>query len=562
MGVALAKAAAVKLAALGWVVACVYLLAAPYAWLAAGVGLAAMVWWLVRAVAHPRSQFFLPVAWRGKGNTGAIALTFDDGPDPEVTPKILALLKAYDAKATFFVLGSRAAEHPALVQHIIAEGHEIGTHTMSHRVRFHVGRAAYIHREIVEAVRVVGEIIGKTPLLFRPPQGLRSPLVADGLRALPQLQCISWTARGRDSLRTTSEAIMRRLRGSLAPGAILVLHDGCGLGGGADRAPTLEALRELLEACRAKALRCETVGSLTGLAPYASDALRAARDPALDRLCFPWRDTLPWPVYALYRTLRALLVLSSFAFFWLGAVLCAWLALPMVWLWPGTRAQKLGRCQRVIRRCFSLFHGYMRVCRLVDVVPLGPLPPPAEPTRGRILVANHTTLIDMTAIIATYPNVICVAKSSYANSALVGRVLRLAGFVAAGTDLHGHHDMLAQCAERLRLGFDVLIFPEGTRSPPGGLQPFHRGAFEIACKNAVEVVHLHMTASPPALSKGLPFWRHPDRVCRLAIRPATVVEPEQFQGNSRAMARAAEAQFREYLALPSVSIVGSRSELR
>lgn len=539
---------------IGWVALCLLCvggaLGVALSTLGAGLGLA----WLVWAVASPTSNVFLPVVWRGPPDRRAVALTFDDGPDPEVTPRVLALLRAYQAKATFFVVGERAARHPDLLRAMVEEGHEVGTHTMHHRVRFHLSSTANVRREIIAGIQSVRAIIGRTPLLFRPPQGLRSPLAADAIAGLSGVTCVTWTARGLDSLPTTAKAVIGRLESALRPGAILTMHDGRGLGGGHDREPTVTALEALLVACRERQLRCETVSEVAGRASYGAADHDRAWDDWLGRQRYPWAGTVPFPLYWLYRAMRTALVASAFAFFWIGAVGCAWLALPMAWLWPGSKADRLWRGQRLLRTCFRVFHAYMRLCRLVEVrvedAGGGAAP---QRTQGRVLVANHTTLVDMTAIVSALPGVVCVAKSGYANNALMGRVLRLAGFVAAGEDLQGHADMLAQCAERLRMGFDVLVFPEGTRSPPGSLHRFRRGAFEVACRTGASVGLIFMQAVPSALTKGLPFWRHPDQRCRLTISLKRIVEPVEFQMDSRALLRAVEANFREYLDAVPVS---------
>src|SRR5262249_41962590 len=130
------------------------------------------------ALAHARSQFFMPVVYRATTRERAVALTFDDGPDPVVTPAILDLLAQHGARATFFVVGSRAAEQPDLIRRIHAAGHTIGTHTQNHRLGFHFGWGATVRREIEEAFAVVERLVPERPSLFRPPHGVRSPWFA------------------------------------------------------------------------------------------------------------------------------------------------------------------------------------------------------------------------------------------------------------------------------------------------------------------------------------------------------------------------------------------------
>lgn len=224
-------------------------------WIIAAIALAT-VGFFAYAIAAPSSQFFAPVVYRLPQADRAVALTFDDGPDPVVTPRILDLLQSHGAQATFFVVGERAARHPELVRRMRDEGHTVGTHTQHHRLRFHFAGPASICREIHAGVDVVGGILAQRPTLFRPPQGLRTPLFSSAWRTIRGLTCVTWSVRGLDSLPTTASAIIRRIEPRLEPGAIIALHDGTGLGGGSDREPTIAALPVLLAACQRRGLRC------------------------------------------------------------------------------------------------------------------------------------------------------------------------------------------------------------------------------------------------------------------------------------------------------------------
>ena len=117
--------------------------------------------------------------------------------------------------------------------------------------------------------------------------------------------------------------------------------------------------------------------------------------------------------------------------------------------------------------------------------------------------------------------------------------------------------MLDACEERLAKGFDVLVFPEGTRSVPGSLHPFRRGAFEVACRSKANMVLLELAANPPALTKGVPFWAFPDARVAHTIAVVRVVSPESFGYKSRTMCRAVELIFRERLGLSADARVRS-----
>jgi peptidoglycan/xylan/chitin deacetylase (PgdA/CDA1 family) len=226
-----------------------------------------MIGFLSYAIAHPSSQFFVPVVSRLLAHEPIVALTFDDGPDPVVTPQVLDVLGAHGARATFFVLGERAARHPELIRRMHREGHTVGTHTQRHRLWFHFGGPTYVRREIEDAVAVVARILPARPTLFRPPQGLRTPTFAAGWGRTRGLTCVTWSVRGLDSRATTAQAIARRVTRRLEPGAIVTLHDGTGLGGTADRAPTLAALATILAECKTRGLRCVALGEREGEVP-------------------------------------------------------------------------------------------------------------------------------------------------------------------------------------------------------------------------------------------------------------------------------------------------------
>ena len=259
------KAFAAKTPALAAAAAAAWLL--PPGWAAPAIAAiaAALVGFFVYAIAHPSSQFFIPVVDRLASDAPVVALTFDDGPDPVVTPRILDLLGAHGARATFFVLGERAARYPDVIRRIQREGHTVGTHTQRHLVRFHFARPRFVRREIEDAVDVVAGLLPARPALFRPPQGLRTPMFASAWRRMRGLTCVTWSVRAFDSRPTTADAIVRRVAHRLTPGTIVTLHDGTGLGGGRDRTPTLAALPRILAACEARGLRCVALGEAGAL---------------------------------------------------------------------------------------------------------------------------------------------------------------------------------------------------------------------------------------------------------------------------------------------------------
>ena len=254
------RAFAVKGVALVVAIVALWLLPAKWELIAILAVIAGTIGFHVYAIVSPKSQFFASAVNRLAAGQPIVALTFDDGPDPVFTPRILDVLDAHDARATFFVLGDRAGRHPELIQRIHDRGHTVGTHTQNHRVRFHFGSPSYVRREIEDAVNVVARILRVRPTLFRPPQGLRTPFFSTAWRRISGLRCVLWSIRGFDSRPTTAEAITERVVKRLEPGAIVALHDGTGLLGGHDREPTIAALDAILTECKARGLRCVALG--------------------------------------------------------------------------------------------------------------------------------------------------------------------------------------------------------------------------------------------------------------------------------------------------------------
>lgn len=154
-----------------------------------------------------------------------VAITFDDGPDPEITPRILDALDARGAHATFFCIGERAAANPAVVREIARRGHGVENHSMRHAYTFALHSLPGFRREISAAQSLLADITGRAPRFFRAPMGLRNPLLDPVLHELG-LALVSWSRRAFDTREQDPEVVTRRLTGALAARDILVLHDG------------------------------------------------------------------------------------------------------------------------------------------------------------------------------------------------------------------------------------------------------------------------------------------------------------------------------------------------
>lgn len=204
----------------------------------------------------PRSSLLGPTLTRlpdAARRRGEVALTFDDGPDPAVTPRVLDLLDEAGARASFFVVGRRAAAAPELVAEMGRRGHKLENHTWSHAWTFALRGPRGLAREVARAQEAIAELAGRRPAWFRPPAGMRTPLLA-GVLAGQGLELASWTRRGLDTVSRAPERIAGRLLRGLAAGDVLLLHDG-GLAAAAARPPVLEVLPRLLEALDRRGLR-------------------------------------------------------------------------------------------------------------------------------------------------------------------------------------------------------------------------------------------------------------------------------------------------------------------
>jgi peptidoglycan-N-acetylglucosamine deacetylase len=222
---------------------------------------------LASAGLWPRSHLLgpnwtrLPPAAPGAGPapiSPAIAITIDDGPDPEVTARVLDLLDEHHATATFFCIGERVAQHPGLARSIAERRHEIGNHSHRHSMRFSLLGPSALAEEIARAQQVITQTTGQVPQFFRAPAGLRNPFLEPVL-ARANLLLASWTRRGFDTMNGSAAVVLARLTRHLQAGDILLLHDGHAARTPAGTAVILEVLPPLLRALTAAGLRPVTL---------------------------------------------------------------------------------------------------------------------------------------------------------------------------------------------------------------------------------------------------------------------------------------------------------------
>jgi peptidoglycan/xylan/chitin deacetylase (PgdA/CDA1 family) len=211
---------------------------------------------LTAAGLWPKSRLLGPNWTRlpaAAGGGAAIAITIDDGPDPQITPRVLALLEAHGARATFFCIGERVARHPALAREIVQRGHAIENHSQRHLHRFALLGPRALAQEIGRAQQTIAAATGEVALFFRAPAGLRNPFLEPVL-ARADLRLVSWTRRGFDTVSGNAARVLGKLTRHLQDGDILLLHDGHAARTAAGGAVILEVLPPLLAAVAAARL--------------------------------------------------------------------------------------------------------------------------------------------------------------------------------------------------------------------------------------------------------------------------------------------------------------------
>ena len=214
------------------------------------------------ASSWPASQIFGRMLLAGD-NPAEVALTFDDGPNDAATPELLDLLARHGVRATFFAMGDFALLRPDLLRRVVAEGHLLGNHTMSHPM-LSVASGARVRQELADCNSVLEDIAGVKMEYFRPPFGARRPMVLRAARELG-LTPVMWNVTGYDwepigtdrILKNLEEGIARNRRRNRASN--ILLHDGGHRAMGTRRMDTVRAVERLLEAHAGTATRFVTV---------------------------------------------------------------------------------------------------------------------------------------------------------------------------------------------------------------------------------------------------------------------------------------------------------------
>jgi peptidoglycan/xylan/chitin deacetylase (PgdA/CDA1 family) len=206
-----------------------------------------------------RSGFYLKAYCNKETKEKIVALTFDDGPDPQITPEILDILKG-KAPATFFCIGRKIEGNEGIIKRMEDEGHLIGTHSYSHSDWFDLFSSARMKNEFLQTDQKILEITGKKTLLFRPPYGVINPLLKKALRSF-NYHIIGFSKRSWDTTTKDAGKIVNRLTRNLRPGDVVLLHDSV--------PQSIPVLKVFLKIIEEKGFRIVSVAELFKIQPYA-----------------------------------------------------------------------------------------------------------------------------------------------------------------------------------------------------------------------------------------------------------------------------------------------------
>lgn len=218
----------------------------------------------IAGIFNIRMQFFVRTYYHAPAATGSIALTFDDGPDHSLTIDILEVLKKFAVTATFFVVGDNARQHPDIVKRCFEDGHTIACHDLGHSNLSNFRTTRLQIRDIGSGLDIIQEIIGKRPLLYRPPVGLTNPHTPKALERL-HLKCIGWSIRAGEN-GNRSLINIRKIHTLVKPGSVVLLHD-C-LPNPAYKQEILHQIEWLCENIKHEGLNTVGVAELFGLRVY------------------------------------------------------------------------------------------------------------------------------------------------------------------------------------------------------------------------------------------------------------------------------------------------------
>ncbi len=193
---------------------------------------------LIHGTISISTEFFMPVICNGPDDHNGVSITFDDGPSPETTPRILDILKENEVKAAFFCIGEKVAENPEIMKRIVAEGHIIGNHSYSHHFFFDLLSHDNMVREIRNTNKAIEKIGGKKIHLFRPPYGVTTPILAKAVKKT-KMTSVGWSLRSFDTTTNDPVKLINYIDKKLKAGDVILLHD--------TREVTVEALQAIID---------------------------------------------------------------------------------------------------------------------------------------------------------------------------------------------------------------------------------------------------------------------------------------------------------------------------
>lgn len=240
--------------------------------LSIGLPLGAHALLMADGIFRPASAILYPTLVRGRTDRPEVSLTFDDGPDPEITPRLLDMLAEHQARATFFVIGRQLEQSLAIGRRMLQEGHELSNHSWQHSRLQNFYSATAHGVEIDRCAQLIKSLTGQEhEPLYRPPVGLKSPAMARAAHKR-KLTAVAWSIHSRDTIMRDANAIAHNVLRRIGRGDIVLLHDGHDLAN-RHRPIIHEIVPLLLKGLRERGLRSVPVSELS------ADTLPAARAP-------------------------------------------------------------------------------------------------------------------------------------------------------------------------------------------------------------------------------------------------------------------------------------------
>lgn len=214
------------------------------------------VWVLFTCIGSFRMKwnYFLKVIHKvPNSEANELFLTFDDGPHPEFTPKILEVLSRFNAKATFFCIGKNIEKHPDIFLKIIEQGHLIGNHSYVHSNNYGFLSTKAVVQDLRRTQEIITHLTGQKNKLFRPPFGVTNPNIASAVKNL-NLTTVGWSIRSYDTIAKAPEIVFKKINKKMKSGSILLLHDTSQL--------TVEVLEQLLISFDSRKFNAKTLSIL------------------------------------------------------------------------------------------------------------------------------------------------------------------------------------------------------------------------------------------------------------------------------------------------------------